>query len=233
LLVAEPADLVAALGGAIELGARPTDLTRHLCYAAAMRIARFGTANELGDWITALHTFTYCNALHQACKRMNGASPEALRGIFHGAISVYLDRFLNIPPAHLPGERDSDQLDDEPTDAAALREKYLQTLDTQQRVNAAARVVARYLQLGHPVEPLIATLARGVLREDADFHTFQMLEAAVQQFGEWPAGSVQGRNILIALARYSAAHSPTQRAALQTAEIALKLHRGTPLHEEE
>jgi len=42
-------------------------------------------------------------------------------------------------------------------------------LDTQQRVNAAARVVARYLDLGHPVGPLIATMARGVLREDADF----------------------------------------------------------------
>ena len=41
----------------------PTQLTRSLCYAAAMRIARFGTANEFGDWITALHTFTYCNAL--------------------------------------------------------------------------------------------------------------------------------------------------------------------------
>jgi hypothetical protein len=198
-----------------------------------MRIARFGTANELGDWVTALHTFTYCNALHQSMKRIGRPSPEAMRGIFHGAISVYLDRFLNIPPARLPGERDSDRLDDEPTDAAELREKYSATLDTQQRVNAAARVVARYLDLGHPVEPLISTLARGVLREDADFHTFQMLQAAVQQHGEWPAGSLQARNILIALARYSAAHSPTQRAALQTADIALKLHRGTPLHEEE
>jgi hypothetical protein len=27
------------------------------------------------------------------------------------------------------------------------------------------------------VQPLIATLARAVLREDAEFHTYQMLEA--------------------------------------------------------
>jgi hypothetical protein len=158
-------------------------------------------------------------------------SLDPIGGIFHGALSVYLDRFLNIPPAHLPGERD-DRLDDEPTDAAELREKFLQTLDTQQRVNAAARVVARYLSLGHPAQPLIGVLARGVLREDANFHTFQMLEAAVRQFAEWPADSPQARNILIALARYAAAHAPTQRSALQTAEIALKLQRGASLHDD-
>jgi hypothetical protein len=116
-------------------------------------------------------------------------------------------------------------------DASALRERYLELLDRQQSVSAAARVVARYLELGHPVEPLIGTLARGALREDADFHTFQMLEAAVQQHAEWGPGE-PGRNILIALARYAAAHSPTQRADLQTAEIALRLDRGGALHEE-
>jgi hypothetical protein len=58
-----------------------------------LRIARFGTANEFGDWVTALHTFTYCNALHQAIKRCPSA--ELVRGVFHGAVSAYLDRFLN------------------------------------------------------------------------------------------------------------------------------------------
>ncbi len=227
--------IVRALGDAIRAGARPTQLTKSLAYAAAMRIARFGTANEFGDWITALHTFSYCNALHQSLKRLashgHDVSPEVMRGIFHGAMSVYLDRFLNIPPAALPGER-GDSPDDEPTGADELREKYLDMLDTQQRVNAAARVVARYLSLNHPAEPLLATLARGVLREDADFHTFQMLEAAVQQYREW-GDTPKGQNILIALARYSAAHAPTQRAGLQTAEIAMKLDRGKVLHEED
>ncbi len=229
----DPHDVVAALRDAIQSGAQPLQLTKSLCYAAAMRIAHFGTANEFGDWITALHTFTYCNALHQSMKRLADAqypiSVELIRGIFHGAMSVYLDRFLNIPPAHLPGERD--KLEDEPRDPQELREKYLDVLDTQQRVSAAAKVVARYLSLGHPVEPLFGVLARGVLREDANFHTFQMLEASIQQHREW-GNSPEGRDILVALARYSAAHAPTQRAALQTAEIAMKLDRGMSLHEE-
>jgi nitrite reductase/ring-hydroxylating ferredoxin subunit len=233
MLEGEPDQLIALLRDAIHGGARPTQLTRALCYAAGMRIARFGTSNEFGDWITALHTFTYCNALHQGLKRMERAdgtllSLDPVRGIFHGAMSVYLDRFLNIPPAHLP-----QKLDDEPSDAKALLDRFLATLDTQQHVPAAAKVVARHLSLGHPIDPLLTALARGVLREDANFHTFQMLEAAIQQYREWPAGSEQARNILIALARYSAAHAPTQRSQLQTAEIALKLHRGTALHEDE
>src|SRR5256885_1603538 len=82
------------------------------------------SANEFGDWITALHTFTYCNALHQGIKRMSSSRldednyHEIVRGIFHGAMSVYLDRFLNVPPARLPGERD--YLDDEPAQREEL-----------------------------------------------------------------------------------------------------------------
>jgi hypothetical protein len=37
---------------------------------------------------------------------------------------------------------------------------------------------------------------------------------------------------LIAVARYLAAHSPTERAVLQTADIAQRLMRGGELHEE-
>jgi nitrite reductase/ring-hydroxylating ferredoxin subunit len=232
-----PQTVVDALAEALRAGARPSQLSKSLAYAAAMRIARFGTANEFSDWITALHTLTYCNGVHQLIKRIETekgkVAPEALRAIFQGAISVYLDRFLNVPPAALPGERDS--VDDEPSDPEELLEKFLDALDMQQRVNVAARVVSRYLQLGHPVGRLIEALARGVLREDANFHTYQALEACVQQYEEWgdTAEGSEGKNILIALARYLAAHSPTQRSSLQTAEIALKLDRGKVLHEEE
>jgi len=41
-----------------------------------------------------------------------------------------------------------------------------------------------------------------------------------------------GRHILIAVARYLAAHSPTERAALQTADIAQRLLRGGELHQD-
>ena len=92
-------------------------------------------------------------------------------------------------------------------------------------------MVARYLAEAMPVEPLLGTLAHGVLREDADFHTIQMLEAGIRQYRAW-GDHPAGRHILIALARYMAAHSPTQRAQLQTANIALRLHRGESLYEE-
>jgi EamA-like transporter family protein len=90
-------------------------------------------------------------------------------------------------------------------------------------------LVARHLTLGHSPEGLITTLARALLREDAGFHAYQMLEAGVQQFREWGNGD-QGRHILIAVARYLAAHWPTQRALWQTADIAQRLMGGGELH---
>ena len=59
----------------------------------------------------------------------------------------------------------------------------------------------------------------------------EALDAAVRQFGEW-GNTDEGRHILIAVARYLAAHSPTERAELQTAEIARRLMRGGELHRE-
>ena len=59
-----------------------------------------------------------------------------------------------------------------------------------------------------------------------------MLEAGVQQYrqlGERPAG----HHILIAVARYIAAHSPTERAQLQTATVARRLSRGEAIYEAE
>jgi hypothetical protein len=79
LLQDDPVRIVEALGEAIRQGAQPTQLSQALAYAAALRIARFGTANEFGDWITALHTFTYCNALHQAMKRVTSGESASRR----------------------------------------------------------------------------------------------------------------------------------------------------------
>ncbi|MGA7371968.1 MAG: Rieske (2Fe-2S) protein, partial [Methyloceanibacter sp.] len=157
--------------------------------------------------------------------------PELLRCVFHGAMQVYLIRFLNVPPARLPGEGD-DKLDELPRDGGELRDAFLIALDRQGAVKTAGRLIARYLTLGHPVEPLIATLARATLREDAEFHTYQMLEAGVQQYRQW-RGSAAGHQILIAVARYIAAHSPTERAQLQTAMVARRLSLGEAVHEAE
>ncbi len=238
----DPGAILEALKRAIGAGARVTDLSRALAYAAALRIARFGTANEHSDWDTAHHTFTYCNALHQSLKRCFGEeretdvlsadvpSWEPVRGIFHGAMAVYLNRFLNVPPAPLPGER-GESLDDLSSDADELRQGLLDVLDTQSQVEGAARVVARYLSLGHPAPPLIVTLVRALLREDAGFHTFQSVEAGIRQFHEW-GDCEEGHTILIAVARYLAAHAPTSRARFQTATVARRLYYGEAVHEE-
>ena len=204
--------------------------------SSALRVARFGTANEHSDWETALHVFTYANAIHQALKRIEGDdSPQeggidAARGVLHGAMALYLARYLNVPPARLPGE-DGDRLDDLPDRPEEIREGLLNAFDRQRQVDTAARLVARYLTLGHPPEVLIATLAHVLLREDSGFHAYQMLEAGVRQFGEW-GNTDQGRHILIAVARYLAAHSPTERSAFQTADIAQRLLRGGELHQD-
>ena len=55
----------------------------------------------------------------------------------------------------------------------------------RQQIDAAARLVARHLILRHSPEALIATLAHALLREDAGFHAYQMLDAGVRQFREW------------------------------------------------
>jgi hypothetical protein len=87
----------------------------------------------------------------------------------------------------------------------------LDGFDRQRQIDAAARLVARFLTLGHPPETLIATLAQALLREDAGFHAYQMLEAGVRQFHEW-GNCDQGRHILIAVVRYSQTASPREAA---------------------
>ena len=233
LLGDDPAAIIAALTAAARDGATPSDLGRALAYAAALRVARFGTANEHSDWETAHHVFTYANAVHQALKRIgSGASEpvEAARGLLHGAMALYLARYLNVPPAPLPGDS-NEGLDDLPVVAEEIRAALLDTFDRQQQIGAAARLVARHLTLGHSPDALITTLAQALLREDAGFHAYQILEAGVRQFHEW-GNCDQGRHILIAVVRYLAAHFPTQRALLQTTDIASRLMRGGELHRE-
>ena len=145
-------------------------------------------------------------------------------------VRVVLTRYLNVPPARIPGER-GEQLDDLPADAEMIRVALLDAFDRQRQVDLAARLVARHLTLGHSPQALIATLARAVLREDAGFHAYQMLEAGIRLFAAW-GNCDEGRHILIAVTRYLAAHSPTERATLQTADIARRLMRGAELHQE-
>ncbi len=218
----DPAATAAALLDAMRGGASAEELAGTIAYAAALRIARFHTSNEFGDWDTALHTFTFANAVHQGLRR--APSPELLRGVFDAAISVYLDRFLNVPAVRLP---DPDGGDEQPE---SLLAELPGLLDRQQQVNDSARLVAEYLAGGGNPDRLLATIGRLLVREDRDFHTIQTVEAAFAQH-KLLAGRHEAGHVLIAAARYLAAHSPTVRAQGQTWEIAERLHRGERLHD--
>ncbi|MEF8819540.1 MAG: Rieske 2Fe-2S domain-containing protein [Haloferacaceae archaeon] len=225
LLGDDPRAIVAALRAAVAAGATPVALADRVCHAAASRVARFGTANEFGDWNTVHHTFTYANAVRRAADRV--ADPRLYRGVFDAALSVYLDRFLNIPPAPVPEAGASD--DD--CDPEMLREELLQTFDTEGRVNDAARLVGAHLDAGADAAALWRTLGRGLLREDAGFHAIQAYEAGRRQF-EAATTDGERRVALVAAARYLAAQFPTRREAEQTFGIAERLSRGEAVHEE-
>ena len=96
----DPAGAVEAINEAMRAGASADALGSAVAYAAFLRMARFHTSNEFGDWDTLHNTLTAANGLHQALRR--APSAELLRGIFDTAMSIYLDRFLNMPPQPVP-----------------------------------------------------------------------------------------------------------------------------------
>jgi nitrite reductase/ring-hydroxylating ferredoxin subunit len=214
MLRGEPAEVCDALLDALGDGATPADLGGAAAYAAALRLCRFGTSNEFGDWDTAHHTFTFAHAVHGVLRLV--PTVETLRGAFDAALSVHLDRFLNVPPAPLPAVTGAG------TDEGAL----LGVFDRQMQVDAAGRLVAEF----HDPIRLRAVLGHALLREDAEFHTFQNVEAAFAEEA-WARGSDAARHFLVACARFLAAHSPTPRAGDQTFQVARRLQGGEVLHE--
>ena len=229
LLGDDPQATVDALIDALRRGGTAVDIAGAVAYAAALRIARFHTSNELGDWDTALHTFTFANAIQQGLRR--APSPELFRGVLDAAMSSYLDRFLNIPAARIPQPNGSSNgAGNSKADTASL-DKLSTLLDRQQQVNQAGQQVAEYLYAEGDVAPLMAQLGRLLLREDRDFHTIQMVEAACRQVGQVDDPTIRA-HFLIAAARYLAAHAPTLRGQGQTYQIAQRLHHGERLFEE-
>ncbi|MAG37029.1 MAG: hypothetical protein CL878_12405 [Dehalococcoidia bacterium] len=227
LLEDDPAAAIDALMAAFRGGMALADAAQAVAYASALRLTRFPTSNEFGDWDTVLHHFTYCQSVAQMAKRV--PSLELARGVLHGAMVVYLGRFLNIPPAHLPGKR---TLAAQPSDPEELTTKLLALCDQQSQVDEAGAVVYRYLTLGHEPQPLLAAMGGSVLREDPGFHDFQMLEEGLRLYHDLAAvGRLEESwQVLVAIARWQAAHSPTRRATTQTYDIALRLHRGEDIY---
>jgi len=222
VLGAEATEILAALLDALREGATEVELASAVTFAAATRIARFPTSNEFGDWDTALHTFTFANAVEQGLRR--SPSVELQRGVFDAAMSVHLDRFLNVPAKRLPEPEAS-------ADLEALLGELPHVLDRQQQVDEAAQLVASYLDGEGDPARLVAALGAALCRENRNFHTIQCVEAAVRQH-ELLLGTDDAALPLLAAARYLASHSTTTRSQRQTFDIARRLHRGERLYEE-
>jgi nitrite reductase/ring-hydroxylating ferredoxin subunit len=223
ILDAEAESSLEALLEALRGGASEVELASAVSFAAATRIAHFARSNEFGDWDTALHTFTFANAVEQGLRR--SPSVELLRGVFDAAASVHLDRFLNVPATRLPAP--------EPVaDPAELLDELPRLLDRQQQVDEAGQLVASFLGSGGDPARLVAALGAVLVREDRNFHTIQCVEAAVRQH-ELLSGTDDAPLPLLAAARYLAAHATTTRSQRQTFEIARRLHRGEKLYEDE
>ncbi len=224
LLSEDPHTVIDALTEAIAAGATVEELADAVARAATRRVAYFATNNEFNDWNTVHHTFTYANAVHRASTKTD--TQNLYRGCFDGAMSVYRDRFLNTPRAPIPEPGDSDR------DPKRIREELLDAFDEQGQVDRAARLVSEHFDAGGDPDDLKRTLGRGLLREDAGFHTIQSVEAAFQRF-DAVSEERERRLALLATARYMAAHFPTRRRHEQTFSIATRLHRGERLHEAE
>jgi nitrite reductase/ring-hydroxylating ferredoxin subunit len=234
LLADDPQSIAHELLDALNQGASEEELASTVAYAAALRIAQFHTRNEFSDWDTALHTFTYANAVHQGLRRV--ATQDLLRGVFDGAMRVYLNRFLNVPAVLLPKPTTIENNSNGSTfkDPEKLLKDLPSLLDKQQQVNQAGQLVVDYLYNNGNPDRLLAAMGNVLLREDRNFHSIQMIEAAFRQYSLLPVEDAAARrNILIAAGRYLASHTPTMRVQGRTYQIANQLYHGECLFEDQ
>ena len=113
------------------------------------------------------------------------------RGVLHGTMALYLARYLNVPPAPASRATAVSSWMICPRIQRQSAPPYSTPSTGRDRSISPQVLVARHLTLGHSPQPLIATLAHAVLREDAGFHAYQMLEAgspAIRRVGRHGRG---------------------------------------------
>ena len=219
----DPYITIASINEAIRNGATAEQLGGKVAYAAFLRMARFHTSNEFGDWDTVHNTLTAANALHQALDR--APSIELLRAVFDTAMSIYLDRFLNMPPQRIPAPSSNGTTDN-------LPRELLNAMNSQQQVEQSARLVTDFVANASEPDDIMPTLAHAMLREDSTFHHFQIVDAAIKQY-QHRKPNHSARHSLVAMARFLAAHYPTPRSVNQTYSIAVRLQRGDEIFNED
>jgi nitrite reductase/ring-hydroxylating ferredoxin subunit len=267
LLGDDPKLIVNDLLDALKQGISEEDLAGMIAYTAALRIAQFNTRNEFTDWDAVLHTFTFANAVHQCLRRISGSGSqvpanyqrhELTRGVFDGAMRVYLNRFLNIPPASIPNldNKFKHVTASDIEEQDVTEEKLSSLLDKQQQVDAAAQLVADFysrhftgnsgnsnheLQIEQKRRNFFMDLiGRLLVREDRSFHLIQMIDATLKQcsiisctlsFSADQPQIIKEYHFMLAAVRYLAAHSPTMRSQTHTFQTAVQLSLGQNLFE--
>lgn len=233
LLAGKPKEITESLRAALEQGAMVDALSSVLARAGIHRVARFHVQNE-EDWDDVLHVISYANAIDALARRNTGHSPDGdialMKAVTHGAMFVYLTHFLNIPRAPLPVERGKAAIPALLHDRSALLDRLLYCAEFQQ-VEEAAAIVHYYQEQGYSLAELKAALGKALLREDATFHTFQMVDAAFNQHAVLGNDHPDGRLALVAATRYMVAQR-LRRNVLFSTQNALKLQRGEALNED-
>jgi hypothetical protein len=112
-----------------------------------------------------------------------------------------------------------------------LLERLLYCAEYQQ-VEEAAAIVYYYQEQGYALADLKAALGKALLREDATFHTFQMVDAAFNQYALLGEEHADSRLALVASTRYMVAQR-LRRNVLFSTQNALKLQRGEALNDED
>lgn len=217
--------VVTAVETKLREGASCTDICRALTYAGAIRTARFHLKNE-GDWHAVANLYSYGHALYRAFHI--APSRDLLRGIFHGAVYTNLIRWLNMPAARVPkpGEGTGERY----KNPAQMLDRFQEFADFQ-KVYEAELLVNQYLAEGHDIARLRQTLTHIMLREDAELHMFQALEAAYRHY-DLSNDPEEKRIHLLAATRYITAQK-VMKGILWSTENAERLQRGELLSERE
>ncbi len=217
--------VVSAVEARLREGASCTDICRALTYAGAIRTARFHLKNE-GDWHAVANLYSYAHALYRAFHI--APSRDLLRGIFHGAVYTNLIRWLNMPAARVP--RPGEGTGERYKGPGQMLDR-LQEFADFQKVYEAELLVNQYLAEGHDVPRLRRTLTHILLREDAELHMFQALEAAYRHY-DLSKDEEERRIHLLAATRYITAQK-VMKGILWSTENAERLQRGELLSERE
>ena len=210
---------------ALRAGVPPTEICRAMTYAGATRTLRFHLKNE-GDWHDVANIYSYGHALY--CAFQYADSKELLRAIFHGAVFMTYLRWLNMPAARVPqhGQTLGETFDSD----EAMLERFGEFADFQ-KVAEAEILVSQYIEEGRDIGKLRHSLAHIMLREDAELHMFQVLEAAFRHY-DLSNDPEEKRVHLLAATRYITAQK-VMKNILWSTENAERLQRGDLLSERE